>query len=338
MAAPADEAGGNQSVTLLAEILEVLKNIDGRLVAQDNRLHTLEDKVTALTPASASPLHWISDTRNGLPGLSTTSAEYAGIESFSPLNSAPQRRELQQRPFRKASVESRGPRDSVSSSIVRGRKGLDQQHSRTSHDTGNRRSISLGPGVMSPDSFKKSKALVMSGTWNSLEAHSRSIGKAEDEDQAYHKFLPPSSWISNHLGGELDVKFSSAEAEALWQEHVGDSWRIPPDGRVEMTFQRHLLERMNEEDATSLLKTLDEISLKLEYQQLADSSTNESQRKRGSFRVSDFGFDPNFEESSIEYRAEVTTGKYKDIPISRPKERPASLHISETGNWKRMMY
>ena len=70
----------------------------------------------------------------------------------------------------------------------------------------------------------------------------------------------------------------------------------------------------------------------LEYQHPSDAA------KRGSFRVTDFGFDPAFEESVAEYRAEVLTAKYREHPVPNGMggKRPP-VGKAQTAPWKRMM-
>jgi saccharopine dehydrogenase-like NADP-dependent oxidoreductase len=97
-----------------------------------------------------------------------------------------------------------------------------------------------------------------------------------------------------------------------------------------MTFQQHLLERLDKDKVTDLLQTLSDVSQRLEYQRLEDAA------KRGSFRVTDFGLDPGNEESVWEYRAEVFTAKYKDYSASTRGKRPTTYNV-QTAPWKRMM-
>jgi hypothetical protein len=99
---------------------------------------------------------------------------------------------------------------------------------------------------------------------------------------------------------------------------------------VELSFQKHLLERLDKDQAVNLLKLLAETTNKLEYQNPNDRA------KRGSFRVSDFDIDPNYEESGMDYRSEFFTGIYKSRLISSP--RADRLTPSATACWKRMMW
>lgn len=328
-----DNIGSNQ---LLSEILGVLKRIDGHLEAQEGRISTLDAKVTALTSGVENPHSWTpgSQTTGFQIRVNPSVAGFSRPGIISPPTSPPARpHDLKRQIFRrKASVESRGPRDSVASGHVEVDFDHEPHYGKTHQQTAIGRSASLG------NHFDVSPTVKRSGTWNSVEIPSPNEERnhvtirIDDEDIAYSKAQPPEDWIATRsLGRVLDTKYGSEEAEALWTSYVGDSWIIPPDGRVELTFQRHLLERLDKMKVTQLLETLKDVSTKLEISESLDSM------KRGSFRVSDFGFDPNFEESVVEYRAEFPTGKYKENPIGT-RERRKSYSKLQGAFWKRMMY
>ncbi len=82
-----------------------------------------------------------------------------------------------------------------------------------------------------------------------------------------------------------------------------------------MSFQEHLLGRLDKDKVVDVLQTLSDVSNRLEYHHPSDYA------KRGSFRVTDFGFDPGYKESVAEYRAQVLTGKYMNHPIPNPREQ-----------------
>jgi hypothetical protein len=174
-------------------------------------------------------------------------------------------------------------------------------------------------------------------TWDtpSLPSPNLDQGRAStdmtiDHSDSYAQYPPPQGWISTKISGRLlDIKYGLPEAEKLWDSYVGDSWTIPPDGRVELSFQQHLLERLDKDQAVDLLKLLGGVTNKLEYQNPNDRA------KRGSFRVSDFDIDPNYEESGMDYRSEFFTGMYKFRPILPPKKD--HFTPSSTACWKRMM-
>lgn len=318
-----DEPGSTQ---LLSEILRVLKRIDGHLDAQEGRINTLDSKITALTDHQQS---WVPGSHTSGFQFKINSASHENLRSgviSPPISPFPRPRDLRHQIFaRKASVESRGPRDSIVSGLLESEPDHEPHYGKTHQKTDIGRSKSLGSTA---NLFDPSPTVARSGTWNSVDIpptigeQKQSTIRLDDEDPEYSKARPPDEWITTRsLGRILDVKYGSPDAEKLWTKYVGDSWMIPPDGRVELTFQRHLLERLDEARVTSLLQTLKDVSARLD---------------RGSFRVSDFGFDPNFEESVIEYRAEFLTGKYKDNPVG-PRVKGRAYANLQSAFWKRMI-
>lgn len=325
-----DENTVPESNALLTEILGVLKRIDGHLEAQESRISLLDAKVTALTSSASTNESQISNTRteSQRPVDGRTSTATSRKHSFPSTLPTTRPRDLRLEIVdRTDNFGGRGLRGSVASYESRwGSPGPKKLDSGRNSPWG-----SINKGVTSSP---KPAVISRTGTWHSIPpppttAESEHI--EVDDDPAYSKFPPPQEWIiTRSLGRTLDVKYSSAEARALWTKYVGDSWTIPPDGRIEMTFQQHLLERLDKGKVSHLLQTLSDVSNKLEYQHPSDFS------KRGSFRVTDFGFDPSFEESVAEYRAEVLTGKYRKHHVSNPGKR---LNVSkpQTAPWKRMM-
>jgi len=147
---------------------------------------------------------------------------------------------------------------------------------------------------------------------------------------SYAKFPPPQSWVTRTQGTALEVKYNSLVAQTLWRTYVGDSWTIPPDGRIEMTFQQHILERLDETEALLLLQTLQHVSSKLEY--TGTSNPN----KRGSFKVKDYEFDPDYELSVAEYRADIPIGQVRRHRV-RHRMRSNSIDAAQSAPWKRIM-
>jgi hypothetical protein len=99
-----------------------------------------------------------------------------------------------------------------------------------------------------------------------------------------------------------------------------------------MTFQQHILERLDETQVVLLLETLRDVSTQLEYRRPGDL------KKRGSFKVTDYEFDPNFEESVAEYRVDIPSGRFLD-PDRRIKQAATSpsSEDAKTAPWKRIM-
>lgn len=331
-----EEHAPSQSIAVLTEILGVLKRIDGHLESQESRIGVLDAKVTALALNANLTHRQVSlgrkENQNSPDGR--VSPGTSRKESLAENASLPRPRDLRlQIADRADSVASRNPRASIASQGSRPWSGT-----HVWNPTGLKRvnSDKIMPwGSISRDLISNSKTTAISrtGTWHSVPPPPTAAETEQidiDDDPSYHKFPPPQEWITTRFGRVLDVKYSSAEARALWTSYVGDSWTIPPDGRIEMTFQQHLLERLDKDKVTDLLQTLRDVSNRLEYQHSDNSA------KGGSFRVTDFGFDVDFEESTAEYRAEFFTAKYREHPIPKGTERP-SLSRVQTAPWKRMM-
>lgn len=323
-----DENAATGSNALLAEILGVLKRIDGHLEAQESRIGLLDAKVTAL----ASTTNHIDN-----PDIADRRASLGPVRKKSdpPNISPPRPRDLRLQIANRAdSVGSRGPRGSVASQESRSWPGTHAWSPSGPKSVKSSRTTPRGSASNAITSSPKVATISRTGTWHSIPpppttAESEHI--EVDDDPAYSKFPPPEEWITTRsLGRVLDVKYGSAEAKTLWTRYLGDSWTIPPDGRIEMTFQQHLLERLDKDKVIHLLQTLRDVSNRLEYQHAFDSA------KRGSFRVTDIGFDPGFEDSVAEYRAEVLTAKYREYPVSNRGKR-AAVNKVQTAPWKRMM-
>jgi hypothetical protein len=313
---------------LLGEILDVLRRMDGRLQGQEKRIGLLEKTLamgnqdpSILSRAELNPLRQMSgDSYSPTAGSKMT-------QPFPKLRTPAKYRlkmqdELHGRRFsawnEHQDVLNQMRRDSIHS----GRKSAsDDKASSALH-----RSNSLGPrgGIFRQTMFDAISLPPMDGQRDPSDA------TVIDFSASYAQYPPPQEWISTKISSRLlDIQYGLADgADSIWNKYVGDSWTIPPDRRVELSFQRHLLERLDMDQAVKLLKLLSDVTNKLEYQHPNDRS------KRGSFWVSDFDIDPNYEESGIDYRAEFFTRMYKDRPVEFPRTDPIS---SSTACWKRMM-
>jgi len=290
------------STALLSEILSVLKRIDGHLELQERRISDLDSKFAALSqtkepephiryiPQPGNPDVLDSSRRGSLP----TSSPFATRRDLTVLTSD-----------RNDSVDSRHAPDSIRSVLVHVespsiyRRGPPPSNPSKAETEGK---------ILSESPKARRKSLVnfgtpsRSGTWNSVTPPPSGLEDGVDEEiteshdlTSYAKFPPPQSWVTRTQGTALEVKYNSLVAQTLWRTYVGDSWTIPPDGRIEMTFQQHILERLDETEALLLLQTLQHVSSKLEY--TGTSNPN----KRGSFKVKDYEFDPDYELSVAEY-------------------------------------
>lgn len=326
------------SPVLLTEILSVLRSIDGRLEQQVNEISELEAKVQAISSVlgSASPTgreniqH--SDSgfvkrRKGLLPLSTSfpRQDLAGLASN-------RTKDIDGRNARDANPELVAQDDYTSHRLLR----KEPHPGSLVRSDSNRGAFAESPKAFRDPFIKFGPK--RSETWNSLGPLSSSLSAGFDEEIAeshdlssYTKYPAPEHWIATRTQGRaLDVKFGSQEAQYLWRRYVGDSWTIPPDGRIEMTFQQHILERLSEAHAVSLLRPLQEVSSKLECRRPSDRD------KRGSFRVKDYDFDPDYEVSVAEYRAEIPIGPIRKHRLQSSSRR-GTMEESETGPWKRIM-
>lgn len=289
---------------LLTEILTVLKKIDGRMQIQDSRIACLEKTADPeRRRAGILSRSHSSITRGRVQDLYAPEASHR--DQLYTLDSALEGHESLARQTKPEGLSSEGNSNSTEAMAnTRGR-------------------------MQSPDSVS---SLARVGTFDTIppltkpdQTGTSSDTKNENNDH-YTKYPPPPRWISTRgLGTHHGIEYGLPEARALWDKYVGDSWKIPPDGRVELSFQQHLLERLKELQALKWLTVVAEIFSELEYQK--------NRAKRGSFVISDFDIDSSFEVSGADYRAAIGAEPYKEGPLSHP--RPVVL--SSTAPWKRIM-
>lgn len=318
------EDNSNSTNALLTEILNVLKKMDGRLKGQDERIGLLE-RAMVIGKQDGAILSRI-DTN----ALRQMSADAHSPTAGSTIRQVVPRLNAEARFGMRKSDELHGRRSSawndhqfVLEQLRRdsAHGGYDENGASAIH-----RSQSLGRGI-----FKQKLWDTLSLPPPDLDQARTSNDMTIDYSASYVHYPPPKAWISTKISGRLlDIQYGLPEAEKLWNSYVGDSWTIPPDGRVELSFQKHLLERLDKDQAVNLLKLLAGVTNKLEYQNPNDRA------KRGSFRVSDFDIDPNYEESGMDYRSEFFTGMYKSRAILSP--RTDRLTPPSTACWKRMMW
>jgi hypothetical protein len=289
---------------LLTDILTVLKKIDGRMQIQDSRIASLEK--------TADP------ERRRARILSRS-------HSFITMGRV-------QDPY--APEASHRDELYTLASTLEGHESLARQTERESLlSEGNSNSTEAMANTRDRmQSLDSAFSLARVGTFDTIppltekpdQAGTSSETKKENNDH-YTKYPPPPRWISTNLGTHHGIEYALPKARALWDKFVGDSWKIPPDGRVELSFQQHLLERLKELQALKWLTVLAEIFSELECWK--------NRAKRGSFEVSDFDIDPSYEESGADYRAVIGAKPYKERLLSHP--RPAVP--SSTAPWKRIM-
>lgn len=330
------------SNALLSEILSVLKRIDSHLELQEKRIADLDSKFTAFT---GDVVHQPLTARSGNDVQLSIPSVPGGARrgSLPPLNSPLRRRDLSVlTSTRHDSIDSRYAPSSVRSFPIE--DGHEQGNlfkrgpfrAPVRMDTG-RKLFSESPKARN-NSFVKFSSPSRSGTWNSLTPPPSATLDDYDEEiteshdlSSYAKFPPPQQWIVTRTKGTpLEVKYGLQDAQDLWRSDLGDSWKIPPDGRIEMTFQQHILERLDEAQAKLLLETLRDVSLRLEYRGASDMN------KRGSFKVKDYDFDPDYEVSVAEYRADVPIGQVRKHRV-KDGARRSSMDTAQSAPWKRIM-
>jgi hypothetical protein len=333
------------SDSLLSQILNVLNRIDGHLQMQQDRINELDTKIATVTTTAkgsailprsskdlkdhnvkiAPPLRPLNERRaSTFPTSPTTRLQGLGLETA-----------------RNDSVQGTYSRTSLD------HFANDKWHrgalARQFNEQGSPRKITPGkskvPASPTGTSHSVPETGIVSrrGTLSSLSPPPISQSENSDHEkhnndlERYTKFEPPDSWVVTRTQGRrLDVKYGGEEAKILWAQFVRDLCTIPPDGRVEMTFQRHILERLDKAQVVLLLETLRDVSTQLEYRRPGDFT------KRGSFKVTDYEFDPNFEESVAEYGADIPIGKFKYGRIRKGASK-TSIEGTKTAPWKRIM-
>jgi hypothetical protein len=342
------ESDTSDSRTLLSKILVVLERIDLNLKAQENRIADLDSKITAFSRSGSStdiiPKRVPETTTRPIDRINiSVPLERPRTSSLPQPTPSSRRRDLLSQTTRNSSIASGPPRSSLSRSLTDDVNNNEPATRSPSNLTNAQRADSIRNAVPdSPkgrvDSIQKLGPGSRTPTWGShtpppTTADVDRGGYAiESHDlESYEKYPPPQSWIvTRSQGTALEVKYGSEEAQNLWTGYVGDSWTIPPDGRIEMTFQQHILERLTKDKVLSLLKNLKAVSSKLEY------SNPNDKYKRGSFKVTDYEFDPTFKESIAEYRADVRTGPFRQDRVEGVRRR-TGLGSMQSAPWKRVM-
>jgi hypothetical protein len=336
------------SNTLLSQILVVLKRIDTHLEVQEGRIADLDSKVTAFTRSGSSAdvtTKRVQETTTERHGRINTSLslERPRTSSLPQITPSSRRRDLLSQTTRNLSIASGPARSSLSRSLTEDVNNNEPVTRSPSSLTNAQKVDSLRNAVPeSPkeriNSIQKFGPGSRTPTWGShspppttADADHGDHAIENHDPESYEKYPPPQSWIVTRSQGRvLDVKYGPEEAQGLWAGYIGDSWTIPPDGRIEMTFQQHILERLEKDQVVSLLETLKAVSSKLEYSNPKDLT------KRGSFKVTDYEFDPKFEESVAEYRADIPTGQFRKHRVKGIMRR-TSFGSTQSAPWKRVM-
>lgn len=331
---------------ILSEILGVLNRIDGHLQVQKIRIDELESKINT---ASTSIKETVSTTKSPEDSfdrrlkvaMPLQPLKERRISTFSTSPSTRFRGPGPEIPGRNNS----GLSPSTCSSIYR--FGDDKLHQRAIAERFNDRHTPRNslpgkhriPESLTPhsNSVPQLGSASRKGTLSSLLPQTSAQNEYSDHKRSYDgldwymKFPSPKSWVTRTGGRGLEIKYGGEHATDFWKTFVGDSCTIPPDGRVEMTFQQHILERLDETQVESLLKTLRDVSTRLGYRHPGDLE------KRGSFKVTDYEFDPNFEKSVAEYRADISSGIFLEDRRTKPRATNPINEDVKTAPWKRIM-
>jgi hypothetical protein len=98
-------------------------------------------------------------------------------------------------------------------------------------------------------------------------------------------------------------------------------------------FSRHVSKFHTNATLVLLLEILRGVSSQLEYTGLSVSDPN----KRGSLKVKDISFDPEYEESVADYRAEMPIGPLRKHRLKDRISRRSSFDPPQSAPWKRIM-
>lgn len=97
---------------------------------------------------------------------------------------------------------------------------------------------------------------------DSISIHSTNASVEDDAEvkrmngnRAYFNALPY-EFRAFSAECRFSKKYHGPEAEALWTQYVGQWWSLPPDNRIDLSFQRHILETELQSEVTTRLKNL----------------------------------------------------------------------------------
>lgn len=255
------DSGSSGSDNLLSQILCVLQRIDGHLQVQQGRINDLEARIatTVATTATASEHESLEDPNQFRLRLATTLTP-VGERRTSTFPTSPSTRHrngsqdtgsrtgsVQSTYSTAASLDQFGENKKYRQALTgqfKEREPLRRVLSRTSKNS----VLSIGASNRVPDIDSSRRGTVTSLSPPPMaQAYHGDPDKPKDDLEWYTKYPPPESWVVTRTHGRpLEVKFGDEKAHKLWASKVKDSWTIPPDGRVEMTFQQHILERLDE--------------------------------------------------------------------------------------------
>jgi hypothetical protein len=97
----------------------------------------------------------------------------------------------------------------------------------------------------------------------SIQAHDEASSLEEDREVERMKgnwaYFNAEPYEFQNFSAECHIKkvYHGKEAEALWTSRVGQWWSLPPDNRIDLSFQRHILETTTQKEARLRLDGID---------------------------------------------------------------------------------
>lgn len=299
-----------QSTALLTEILGVLKKIDGHLDSQKTRLNVLDAKISALTIGPSSKA---SSARTRSKGIVNKVATAVEREPNQELTDTTRR--------------LGGTLESSSKGVPAGnRLSYSEYHSKVTSGVEDRQG-----------DFLKSPIKQLDVRNDAPTAIDSQYSEGSKTDQAYFNFRPPDEWCKN-LPPQRATS-DQGEAEILWTKYLGDLWSIPPDGRIQLTFQRHVLESVNVDVLVSFLEIMRDVC-----NSFSIANTRRALELSAPFTVTDIKFDPGVTGSSAQYAVHRPVKVWKgpsdpSLQKNQPSryQRTVNQTLQRTGFWKRIM-
>jgi hypothetical protein len=81
-------------------------------------------------------------------------------------------------------------------------------------------------------------------------------GRGNDGLNDYYFKMPALDWVDLAKDESGQPRNSTPEMEALWTDLFGFSWTIPPDNRVDLAFQKHVLLSLPHEKEEAITRSI----------------------------------------------------------------------------------
>jgi len=124
-------------------------------------------------------------------------------------------------------------------------------------------------------------------------------GRGNDGLNDYYLKMPALDWVDHAKDESGQPRNSTPEMEALWTELFGIFWTIPPDNRVDLAFQKHVLLSLPHENEEAITRSIG--------QWFSDRDWGDNL----SFSIIDIGT----EDGSITYRWPHMHTQHEDIDL-----------------------